>query len=77
MYVTKLWKALGSPVIDVTVKKAKLLVYVLNFCGILAHRCGNVVVRERLGYERSRFDPGLRFSFFFHRNDFNNMSKIF
>lgn len=27
----KLWKGLGSPVIDVSVKKDSLLVYVLNF----------------------------------------------
>ena len=43
----KLWKGLGPPVIDVTVKKDSLLVYVLNFFGILAGRCGSVVVRER------------------------------
>ena len=42
--------------------------YVLNFFGILAGRCGSVVLRERdkdtkgLG-SRFRFDPGLRFSF--------------
>ena len=30
----KLWKGLGSPVIDVTVMKDSLLVYVLNFFGI-------------------------------------------
>ena len=52
----KIMESARVPVIDVTVKKAKLLVYVLNFCGILAHQCGNVVVRERLGYKRSRFD---------------------
>ena len=55
--------------------------YVLNFFGIFVRWCGNVVVRERLGYERSGFEvqvrPGLRFSFFFNRNDFNNRSKIF
>ena len=43
----KLWKGLGSPVIDVTVKKDSLLVYVLIFFSILAGRCGSVVVRER------------------------------
>ena len=37
----------------------------LNFSGILAGRRGNVVVRERdSGYQRSRFDPELRSSFF-------------
>ena len=34
-----------SPVIDVT-KKNSLLVYVLNFFGILASRCSSVVVRD-------------------------------
>ena len=33
--------------IDVTVKKDSLLIYVLKFVGILADRCGSVVVRER------------------------------
>ena len=57
-----------SPVIDVTVKKDSLLVYVLKFFGISVGRCGNVVVRESdqdtigLG-SRSRFDSGLRSSF--------------
>ena len=46
-FTLKLWKGLGSTVIDVTVKKDSLLVYVLNFIGILAGRCGSVVVRER------------------------------
>ena len=41
-----LWKGLGPPVIDVTVKKDSLLVYGLNFFVILAGRCGSVVVRE-------------------------------
>ena len=40
-------KELGSPVIDVTVKEGSLLVYVLNFFGISAGRCGSVVIRER------------------------------
>ena len=40
-------RAIGSPVIDVTVKRDSLLVYVLNFFGILFGRCGSVVVRER------------------------------
>ena len=43
----KLWKGLGSPVIDETDKKGSLLVYLLNFFGILAGRCGSVVIRER------------------------------
>ena len=38
----KLWKGLGSPVNDVTVKKDSLP----NFFGILGVRCGSVVVRE-------------------------------
>ena len=50
----KLWKGLGSPVIDVSVKRDSLRVDVLKFFGILAARCGSVVVRER-GYERSEF----------------------
>ena len=42
-----------------------LLVHVLKCFRILAGRCGSVVVlRKRLGYERSGFDPGLRFSVF-------------
>ena len=65
----KSWKRIGSPVIDVSVKKDSMLVYVLKFFGILAGRCGSVVIRER-DYDtkgpgsRARFDPGLRFSFF-------------
>ena len=43
----KLWKGLGSPVIDVSVKRDSLLVYRLKFFGILAGRCGSVVLRER------------------------------
>ena len=35
------------PVIDVSVKKDSLLVYVLKFFGISAGRCSSVVVRER------------------------------
>ena len=56
--------------------------YVLEFFGPLAGRCGTVVVRpgERLGYERSEFvvlvHPGLRFSFFFNRSTLNDRSKI-
>ena len=37
----KLWKGLGSPVIDETIKKDTLLVYVINFFGILADRCSS------------------------------------
>ena len=33
--------------IDVTVKKDSLLIYVLEFFGILAGGCGSVFVRER------------------------------
>ena len=43
----KLWKGLGSPVIDVSVKRDSLLVYRLKFFGILAGLSGIVVVRER------------------------------
>ena len=41
-----LWKGLGSPAIDVSVKKYNLLVYVLKFFGISVGRCGTLVVRE-------------------------------
>ena len=37
----KLWKGLWSPVIDETVKKDTLLVYVINFFGILKDRCSS------------------------------------
>ena len=47
----------GAPVIDVTVKKDSLLVYVLNFFGILADRCGSVVVRERDRIRKVRVRP--------------------
>ena len=65
---------LGSPVIDVIVKKDSLVVYLLKFFGIfrnfLVGRCGSVSGKGKtLGYEGSGFDawfdPGLRFSFFF------------
>ena len=61
---------LGSPIIDVIVKKDSLLVYFLKFFGILVGRCGSVSGKgETLGYEGSGFDAwfdlGLRFSFFF------------
>ena len=42
----KLW--LGSPVIDVTVKKDSLLVkFVLKFFGIIVGWCSGVVVKDR------------------------------
>ena len=63
-FTLKVWKGLGSPVNDVTVNKDTLLVYVLYGFGILAGRCGSVVVREKDSGSRSRFDPGLRLSFF-------------
>ena len=61
---------MGSPVIDVTVKKDSLQVYVLNLFGILTGLCGCLVASEREWDTKgpgssSRFDPGLRFSFFF------------
>ena len=40
-------KGYGHLMIDVTVKKGSLLVYVLNFFEILAGRCGSVEVRVR------------------------------
>ena len=46
-FTLKVWKGLGSAVNDVTVNKDTLLVYVLYGFGILAGRCGSVVVRER------------------------------
>ena len=50
LLVLNLRKGLGSPVIDVTVKKDSLLVYLLKILGILAGRCGNVSgMGERLG----------------------------
>ena len=48
----KLWNGLGPPVIDVSVKKDSLLVYVLNLFGILVCRCGSVVVSR--ASDRSR-----------------------
>ena len=42
----KLWKGLGSPVIDETVKKDTLLVYVINFFGILADRCSSQLAKN-------------------------------
>ena len=43
-------KGPGSPVIDVNVKKDSLLVDILKFFGILAGRCGSVVLRERFDF---------------------------
>ena len=45
----KLWKGLGSPVIDETVKKDTLLVYVINFFGILADRCSSQRAKNLVG----------------------------
>ena len=63
----KLWKGLGSPVIDETIKKDTLLVYVINFFGILAGRCGSLVVRERDQLLR----PWVAIFFLFNRNVFS------
>ena len=58
---------LGPTVIDVSVDKDRLLVYVLEFFGILAGRCGIAMVREkekiRKAGSRSGSIPWLR-SFF-------------
>ena len=54
----RLWKGLGSPIIDVSVKKDNLLVYVLQFFDIWAGRYGNVVARER---DWDTQDPGSGF----------------
>ena len=51
-------------VIDVTVKKDSVLVYVLKFFFNFGGRCGSVVVRKRDWDSRSGFDPRTRFSFF-------------
>ena len=64
----KLWKRLGSPVINISVKKYSLLVYVFKLFGVLAGQCDSVVVRGRdkeikVPGSRSEFDPGLLFSF--------------
>ena len=48
-------------IIDVWVWKDSLLVYLLKCLGLLAGWCGSLMERrERLGYERSEFEPGLR-----------------
>ena len=49
-FPSMLRKGLGSPVIDVNVKKDSLLVDLLKFFGILAGRCDSVVVRERFDF---------------------------
>ena len=64
----KLWKRLGSPVINISVKKYSLLVYVFKLFGVLAGQCDSVAVRGRekeikVPGSRSEFDPGLLFSF--------------
>ena len=46
-FTLKLWKGIESPVIDVSGEKDTLLVYVLNFFGILAGQFGSVVIRQR------------------------------
>ena len=47
-FTLKLWKGLGSSVIDVTVTRDSLLLYVLNFISEFWRvGCGSVVVRER------------------------------
>ena len=60
----KLWKGLGSPVINISVKKYSLLGYVFKFFGVLAGQCDSVVVRGRnkelkVPGSRSEFDPRL------------------
>ena len=47
-FTLKLWKGLQSPVIDVTVTKDSLLLYVLNFISEFWRvGCGSVVIRKR------------------------------
>ena len=53
---------LGPPVIDVSVKRDSFRVDLLKFFGILAGRCGSVVVRDR-GFERSEFSLGWTLGF--------------
>ena len=60
-------------VIDVTVKKDSVLVYVLKFFLNFGGRCGSVVVRKRDWDSRSGFDP----FFLFNRNTLNDRSKNF
>ena len=40
-------KGLGSPLVDVSVRKDNMAVFVRKFFGILVGRCGSVVLRER------------------------------
>ena len=47
-------------IIDVSVWKDSLLVYLLKCFGLLVGWCGSLMERrERLGYERPEFEPGL------------------
>ena len=74
----KLWKGLGSPFLDETLKEDSLLVYVPKFLGILAGLRGSVVVRER---DKDSKEPGSTLGydflsfFFFVRNTLNNRSQ--
>ena len=69
---------LGPPFIDVSVTKNSLLVYVLNVYGILAGRCGSVVVsRGDIRIRQVRVRHCVAVFFRFHRNTLNNRSKIF
>ena len=72
----KLWNGLGSPVIDVSVKKDSLLVYALNFFGILAGRCGSVLVREIM-IRKVRVQQWIAAFVLFNRNTLNNRSIFF
>ena len=66
-----------SRVIDVSVRENSLLVYVLKFFGILAVRCGSVVVRER-DNDTKGLASTLRCNFFsFNIITLNNNSKNF
>ena len=77
----KLWKGVGSPVINAAVKKNSLLVYVLiffrNFAGSLWQCSGK---RKRFGYEKSGFEvqvrPLVAIFFLFDRNSSTNRPKI-
>ena len=75
----KFWKGLGSPVIDASVKKDSLLVYVNNVFGILAGRCGSVVVRKREQWDTKGPGStlGLRSSFVLIETLSINRLKIF
>ena len=56
----KLWKGLGSPVIDVSLKKDRLLVDVLKFSEFFAGLCGSKVVKGR-DYDTKRTGSTLGF----------------